>query len=99
MDVDPVIHHVPLTTPRDYTRAIIREVTAQYGSSLHEVLGPSRAGNVVKARYAAIRAVAQARPRMSTPELGRIFRRDYSTILHALGRLSRRPSPHAMAAE
>jgi chromosomal replication initiation ATPase DnaA len=48
------------------------------------VLGPSRARPLVQARFDAVAAVKMAYPGMSLPMLGRLFKRDHTTLLHAL---------------
>jgi chromosomal replication initiation ATPase DnaA len=51
------------------------------------MLGPSRDRKVVAARTNAIAAVKAAKPNMSLPQIGRLFRRNFSTIAHALKRM------------
>ena len=85
-----ITSHIPLVTPRDTTRAIIREVAERHGVTLADVLGHCRERRVMRARHEAVLAVRQARPRMSLPELGRVFGgRDHTTILNSLDRMSR----------
>jgi chromosomal replication initiation ATPase DnaA len=48
------------------------------------VLGPSRARPLVQARFDAVAAVKMAYPGMSLPMLGRLFKRDHTSILAAL---------------
>ena len=71
-------------TPTQKRRAPIAEIAERHEVSLADVLGPSRFQHVVRARFAAIRAVRQRYPEMSLPQLGRLFNRDHTTILHAL---------------
>ena len=81
-----VLHEqIPTTTPRGFTMAIIEEVARAHGVRVADILGPCRERPLVKARHEAIRRVHQARPNMSTPEIGRMFNRDHKTILSALG--------------
>lgn len=77
-----VTSQAPILTPRDTTRAIIREVAERHGVTVAEVLSPSREGRVMRARHHAILAVRSQKPHLSTPQLGRIFGRDHSTVLH-----------------
>lgn len=65
-------------------RSII--VLTEIGHGLPEgsITGTSRKVPVVKARFEAIAKVREARPDLSLPALGRIFRRDHTTILYAL---------------
>lgn len=74
-------------------RQIIQMVATAKGFPLEEILGNSRNRSVVEARFDAIKAVADARPDMSTPQIGRIFGKDHTTIIHALSkRGGRRPA-------
>ena len=66
---------------------IMREVEAiaeKSGLTLKDILGTSRLRVIVKARHAAWAHVARTQPWISSPQLGRMFNRDHSTILFAL---------------
>ncbi len=67
-------------------KKIIAQVAALHGLSVREVLSNRRNRPVVEARFDAIKAVADIRPDMSLPQIGRLFGRDHTTILHALRR-------------
>lgn len=67
-----------------------RAIAATHGYLWTDILGPSRNRALVKVRQECIRAVADARTDLSLPQLGRIFNRDHTTILHAL-RKTRKP--------
>jgi len=67
-------------------RPLIERVGAFHGVSFDEIIGPRRDRKTVAARFDAIAAVHKARPDLSTPQLGRIFNRDHTSILHALSR-------------
>ena len=92
--MEPVLEEMPeaeepapwprIWTPTQKRRALIAEIAERHEVSLADVLGPSRFQHVVRARFAAIRAVRQRYPEMSLPQLGRLFNRDHTTILHAL---------------
>ena len=84
MSINPVTAHVPLPTPRDYTRAIIREVAEAHGVTLAEILSDYRDHRIVAARRAAILAVIRMKPHLSLPDVGRVFGRDHTTIMHHL---------------
>ena len=77
-------------TPHQRTPDIIREVAGRHGMTVGIVLSPRRSRRVVRCRYEAIRAVHEAKPHLSSPELGQIFGRDHTTILYALGRIGRK---------
>lgn len=81
-------------TPRQFTRAIIEEII-WWHAVLHddpdrmpvtyaEVMSDMTKTRIVRVRHDCIRRVRQLRPHLSLPELGRIFRRDHSTIMAAL---------------
>jgi chromosomal replication initiation ATPase DnaA len=78
------LRNAKLITP---PRRIIIEAIEGTGVTYNEVVGESRTGRVVAARYAAILAVRRAFPHKSLPWLGRVFDRDHSTILHALKKI------------
>lgn len=64
---------------------IASKVCAEHGIPFAMVIGPSRSNPIVKVRHAAIRAVADARPDLSLPQIARIFGgRCHTTIVHSL---------------
>lgn len=65
-------------------RQILADIVAQHGYPVGVILGPGRADAIVKVRDAAIAAVHRARPDLSLPQLGLIFGRDHTSILHSL---------------
>ncbi len=71
-------------------RDIIATVATFHGVEPQDITGASRNRAITRARFDAVRAVAEARPDMSLPMIGRVFNRDHTTILHALKR-TRRP--------
>lgn len=73
-----------IKSPRDRAREIIRAVEREFGVKHSDLMGRKTTRLVVDARHEAIRRVRAALPRLSTPELGRIFKRDYSTIIPVL---------------
>jgi chromosomal replication initiation ATPase DnaA len=56
-----------------------------WGVTVAELLGPGSARQVAAARFAAA-ALIRRRLGYSTPRIGRLLRRDHSTIVHALSR-------------
>jgi len=78
------------STPAGFTRAIIAAAAAEYSVTVDDILGPRRFGRFLKARHAAMRAVKLARPEMSYPTMGRIFNRDHTTVMNALGALKKK---------
>lgn len=88
-----IVHEqVAVATPRDFTRALIEEVAKRHGLTAGHIVSRCRERRIVVARYEAIIAVHRARPTMSSPQLGRMFNLDHSTVLYALGRTKRRNS-------
>lgn len=69
---------------RPAAREIIMRVAKWRGVQFTAILGTQRTRHIVAARFEAIRAVADARPDLSLPQLGRIFNRDHTSIIHAL---------------
>lgn len=63
---------------------IIAEVAADFGLSAADIIGPSRFRHVVAARRQALATVRMQRPDLSLLQLGRIFRRDHTTVMHSL---------------
>lgn len=65
-------------------REIISRIGAVHGYTLAQITSPRVEKKLVQARFDAIKAVADARPDLSLPQIGRIFNRDHTSILHAL---------------
>jgi hypothetical protein len=81
-------------------KEILREVANAHGFLADDIIGVSRYRPVVEARQAAMAAVYQERADLSLPQIGIIFKRDHTTIHHALtkmGVLGNRPgrSPYS----
>lgn len=64
----------------------VAEVT---GVSYDQIMGKDRRQEIVDARYAAICKAHEKHPELSTTDLGKAFDRHHTTILHALGQLSK----------
>ena len=64
--------------------AMIASVAKRHRVSPAAITGRSRGRSLVKARYDAIRSVREAFPELSSTDLGRVFKRDHTSILHAL---------------
>ena len=75
-----------MALPVTRTREIIEGIAAQYGLTYSDIVGHRREGHIVCARHEAIAAVAATYPGASSTTLGRLFNRDHTSILHALGR-------------
>lgn len=71
-------------SPRDHIHALIGDIARKHQMTYDAVMRKDRHRSVVSARCEAIRTVAAQYPRLSYPELGRIFGMDHTTILHHL---------------
>lgn len=70
------------------TRLYIRDRAADLGFKFKAITGPSRAVTITLCRHVIIWEVKKlVSPTISLPELGRIFKRDHTTILHAIRRI------------
>ena len=65
---------------------IVRWVAEMKGVTVDDILGNRRERQFVTARFDAIKAVADARPDLSLSQIGKIFNRDHTTIIHALNK-------------
>lgn len=63
---------------------IIREVAEQHGVRVVDMSGPRRDLKIVAARQEAMWRVKMERPDMSLPMIGRLFKRDHTTVLHGI---------------
>jgi chromosomal replication initiator protein len=79
---------------RPKSRDIIRMVALANGITVEDILGLSRDRRIVQARFDAIKAVADARPDLSTVQIGKIFGRDHSSIVNALRQRGGRSLQH-----
>lgn len=71
-------------------KQIIAEVLEDFpGITVSDILSQRRRRDLVKARHACMKAVHERRPDMSFPQIGRVFGRDHTSILHAVGHLNR----------
>lgn len=69
-------------TARATVRAIVRQVCAETGHSYAEITGPSHKAALCRVREGIyVRAQDQG---FSLPQIGRVFRRHHTTILHGI---------------
>jgi hypothetical protein len=73
-----------LVIPRTDMQELIASIAQKHGLTAADIIGRSRRYKVVRARREAVRAVREARPSLSLVQVGRLFRRDFSTIRHFL---------------
>lgn len=71
-------------------RAIIAEAALQHGVSVEDIVGQGRSKPLIAARHQAVVEVATRNPAMSMPQIGRLFRRDHTTILAVFRKFSLR---------
>lgn len=73
-------------------REIVRAVAEGYGIHPKLIYNDDRKPHyVMRARYAAIRALSIMKPNMSFSQIGNLINRHHSTVLYALDRLKRHP--------
>lgn len=68
------------------TQAIIQDVASAYGFTADDILSNNLNRTLTPARHAAYFEVRRQRPWLSLPQIGRVFRRDHSTILYGIRR-------------
>lgn len=71
-------------------REIIAKAAVEFGIPVEAILGSSRSYLVVEARHTAMWRARKERPDLSFPQLGDIFRRDHTTIIHACQKMDQR---------
>jgi len=76
-------------TPRQERLQIVARVAEKHGLTIGDIRGKSRLQAHVDARWEAIQAVRLAFPDDSLTQLGRLFNRDHTTIMHALATMAR----------
>ncbi len=81
-----------MTSPTEAVRTIIEHVARAYDYEPKDLLGRRRHKTLVEARHVAYWLARTAiKPRLSYPELGRIFdRRDHTTIMSGVVRMRAR---------
>jgi chromosomal replication initiation ATPase DnaA len=66
---------------------IVTAVAAEFGTTREHLMGESRDAGVVLARWAAM-TLAHRLLGYSTPRIGRLLRRDHTTVLHGIRRIA-----------
>lgn len=84
-----------IPTPGASSAAIIKEVSLKHGVSVDDMISEIRSVPVVGARYEAIYRIREER-HLSWAQIGRLFNRDHSTILHGW-RMHRERNPEVVA--
>lgn len=60
----------------------LEQIAGMAGFTLADVVGPSRAPDVVEVRRIIVRYLRDQDPPMSWPEIGRVIKRDHTTALY-----------------
>ena len=71
--------------PQSWTLAdqIIQQIAEKHGVTVEALKGRSRRGSIRAARKDAVRLIYK-HTELSTPEIGELFNRDHTTIVHLL---------------
>ena len=75
-----------LNVRSDSARAVVEGVCRKYGITFDEIVSHRRSRHLVHARHEAIAAVWEARPSLSTIQIGAMFNRDHSSVIYALAK-------------
>jgi len=71
--------------------AVIQSVVAQfYGLDVDEMLSPRRQPHIVRPRHVAMYLSLRLAPKVNYPQVGRVFERDHTTVMHAEKRVRAR---------
>lgn len=68
------------------SRQIIADIARAHGLTYADLVGPRTLRRIVVARWEAMRAVLEHSPHLSSTHIGRLFNRDHTSVLYALGR-------------
>ena len=77
----------PIMTPRERNLTIIDHIASDYGYDRHDIIGKRRFKVLVEIRHECIKFFREQG--YSTPDIGRIMKRDHSTIVHALQKMAK----------
>jgi chromosomal replication initiator protein len=75
-----------ISPPESPIRSIQRAVAEHFGVTLLDLLSDRRAAKIARPRQVAMWIVRHSTPR-SLPEIGRMFKRDHTTVIHALAQI------------
>jgi chromosomal replication initiation ATPase DnaA len=71
-----------------YLHALVEDAAREAGCTVAQILGHQRTRRIAWARQIAMRKAIEEG--FSSPEVGRAFNRDYTTVLYAAGMLSKK---------
>jgi chromosomal replication initiator protein len=77
---------LPEGPPELDARSIIDAVASAYAVDLKDLLGSSRVKGLVTPRHVSMWLIRR-HTQLSSPEIGRLFGKDHSTVLHACGKV------------
>lgn len=75
------------TTSRTPVMEIIRQTAAAYGLRVSDIRGPRGNKDVIAARHTAMARAYAERPDLSLPAIGSFFKRDHTTLIHAVKKM------------
>lgn len=79
------------TPPDDGNRISVAQIISEeaelHGVSVRDILGASRNRRITDARHFAMYRARIERADMSLPHIGKVFRRDHTSVLHAIRRM------------
>lgn len=69
-------------------KRIIADVLVNFPNvTMAEILGASKVRRLIESRHACMKAVYSLRRDLSLPQIGKVFNRDHTTIMHAVAEL------------
>ena len=77
---------LPDGPPEIDARSIIEAVASTYSVEIKDLMGSSRVKGLVTPRHVAMWLIRK-HTQLSSPEIGRMFGKDHSTVLHACGKI------------
>lgn len=82
--------------PQPFPEDVLREFCESRMVGIRDIVEHSAFPHLATLRREAMREVAARCPQLSSPDLGRVFKRDHSTMLYALGALTNRKPADAV---
>jgi chromosomal replication initiation ATPase DnaA len=87
----PAIMRYQLQQPYHYPKGgrqrrleVIARVAFEHGLTVGDLIGPCKRKEYVAARWQAMKAIKTEFPNDSLTTIGRLFKRDHTTVIHAL---------------
>jgi chromosomal replication initiation ATPase DnaA len=78
------------STPRHLRMAIVAGIAADNGVTVADIMSRSRKRHLAWPRQEAMAAIRDVFPDDSLPQIGRLFGRDHTTVLHAVRQVKAR---------